>query len=134
VTGPYVYVVDDAQRLVGVMHRRQLTTSDRRARVGNIMSRQLVRLPSAAPHSAVRSHPAWDEFDMLPVVGGDGVLVGVMRHRSLRRSGRSRHVGSEGRAALAAFLDLGEVYWGGLATAVDVMAGRRVPLDSGGGS
>ena len=125
---PYVYVVDPDDRLLGVMHRVELAKSDRQARVGNLMSRQVIRLPADAPQSAVRNHLAWKDFDTLPVVDGSGVLVGVIRHKKIRRSADAPQAEpAPRRAALAAFLDLGEVYWSGLASVITAMAGRPAP-------
>ena len=57
-----------------------------------------------------------------------GVLVGVIRHKSLRRLGSGRGAPTPGRRPpLAEFLELGELYWVTLATMVGAMAGRPVP-------
>jgi len=123
--GPYVYVVDDDHRLVGVIHRKELASGDSRARIGSLMSGQVIRLPSAAPFSAVRNHPAWKDLHELPVVDGSGVLVGVVRHRSVRYSEQThREAPISPRPGLATFLELGELYWGGLTSVVAAMAGR----------
>jgi hypothetical protein len=53
------------------------------------------------------------------------VLVGVIRHRSLRRRASSGSATLSGRRpALAVFLELGELYWGGLTSMVSWAAGR----------
>jgi len=115
IPGRYAFVVDDDARLVGVMHRNELAKSDPLARIGNLMAKPVTRLPSAAPHSAVRDHQAWNDFDVLPVVDNNGVLVGVVRHRSIRRSERLAHTShASPRPALATAMDLSELYWGGL--------------------
>jgi len=125
IPGRYVFVVDDDSRLVGVMHRNELVKSDPRARIGNLMATPVTRLPSAAPHSAVRDHQAWNDFDVLPVVDDAGVLVGVVRHRSVRRSGHMTHPGSaSSRPALAIAIELAELYWGGLTSLFASMSNR----------
>jgi magnesium transporter len=125
-SGSYAYVVDPDHRLVGVIHRRDLSRSEDKARIANLMSRQIVRLPSAASLSAVRSHRAWSDFESLPVVDGGGVLVGVIRHRSVRRTAFARGPSAtpSHRAALEAFLELGEVYWSGLTSVLGALGGR----------
>jgi magnesium transporter len=123
--GSYAYVVDEDRKLIGVVHRRDLAASRDEAPVESLMSRQVVRLPATAPHWAVRGHPAWADFDALPVVDGSDTLVGVLRHRSLRRLGVERPSSiASGRPALGAFLELGELYWGGLSSLLSGMAGR----------
>lgn len=129
-TGPYAYVVDDDHRLIGVIHRKSLAASDDRARIGNLMTPQVTRIPSAAPLSAVRDHRAWFEFDVLPVVDGSGVLVGVIRHRNVRGSGRPRQSAPiSQRPPLDTFLELGELYWSGLTSVVAAMADRQTDDD-----
>ena len=126
ITGPYAYVVDDDHRLIGVIHRKALTTSDVRARIGNLMSTQVTRIPSAAPFSAVRNHRAWFEFDELPVVDSSGVLVGVIRHRNVRSSEPTQQTALIlQRPLLDTFLELGEWYWGGLTSLVAAMGDRQ---------
>ncbi len=119
VTALYVYVVDDDHRLVGVIHRRDLATSGERARVRDLMTAEVIRLPAAAPQNAVMDHPAWKRLDALPVVDSTDVLVGVIRHKNLRRLGETPTATASGQpSALDAFLDLGELYWGTLASLI----------------
>lgn len=124
-SGPYAYVVDDGHCLVGVLHRKEIEGSSERALVENLMTRDVVRVPAAAPLAAVRRHPAWCQHDSLPVVDTGGVLVGCLSHRSLRRRASSGSPALSGRRpALAVFLELGELYWGGLTSMVSWTAGR----------
>ena len=126
ITGPYAYVVDDEHRLIGVIHRKALASSDVRARIGNLMSTQVIRIPSAAPFSAVRDHRAWFDFDELPVVDASAVLVGVIRHRIVRSSGSTQQSAPISQQPLLdTFLELGELYWGGLTSVVSAMADRQ---------
>ena len=126
ITGPYAYVVDDDHRLIGVIHRKALATSDPRARVGNLMSAQVIRIPSAAPLSAVRDHRAWFKFDQLPVVDDSGGLLGMIRHRNVRSSEPTHQTAPiSQRPLLDTFLELGELYWGGLTSVVAAMADRQ---------
>jgi Mg/Co/Ni transporter MgtE len=120
------YVVDRDYRLVGVVHRQDLAASDEQTRIGTLMSREVVKLPSAAPLSAVRDHPAWIQHDEMPIVDGAGVLVGMIRHRRLRRLDAVRPPAvTAHRPPLAAFLDLGELYWASLASVMTAMAREK---------
>ena len=128
VAGFYVYVVDDDHRLVGVIHRKELASSNPRTPVRSLMTARVVQLPAAAPHSAVRDHPAWNDFHELPVVDDSGVLVGVVRHRSVRHSEPTPRVASDSpQSGFATFLELGELYWVGLTSVVTAMADRSAP-------
>jgi Mg/Co/Ni transporter MgtE len=131
ISTPFAYVIDDDHRLIGVIARRTLATGAQRTRIGNLMSRDVVRLPSDALRSAFGKHAAWLDHDQLPVVDDGGVLIGVLRHKSLRRIGKTtREVAISRRPALATFLDLGELYWSGLESAISAMIGQAVPATS----
>jgi len=130
-SGSYAYVVDGDHRLIGVIHRKELSKSARRAKIGGLMVHSVVRLPSSASLVAVRNHRAWVDYETLPVVDGDGVLVGLIRHRNVRRTAIARGpVASAGgrAAALETFLDLGEVYWSGLSSLLTALGGRDVEI------
>ena len=118
------FVVDDDHRLIGVVNRRELLRAEPLARIENLMIRSLQRLPSSAPLDALLNHPGWTEHDLLPVVDGNGVLVGGLRHLSLRRRSPAMSLGKDSRAPLATLLELGELYWAGLAAGLSVMSGR----------
>lgn len=121
----YGYVVEENRRLVGVVHRRELRVDRIAATVASLMTTHVVRLPSASSPWALREHSAWRDFDVLPVVDEKGALVGVLRHRSLRRM-RSDQPGSPLLAtpAMNTFLELGELYWDGLTGMLTTMEAR----------
>jgi Mg/Co/Ni transporter MgtE len=127
-SGSSTYVVDGDHKLVGVVHRRDLSKGDQRTRVGGLMTRHVVKLPAAASLAAIRKHRAWVDFEKLPVVDGSGVLVGEIRHRNIRRAGPARRAveAASSGAALGVFLELGGVYWSGLTSVLEAFAGRTV--------
>ncbi len=119
---PYVYLVDREQRLAGVVHRQDLSVAAPDAAVSSMATTDVVRVPAGAPAASVRGHESWREFEALPVVDGGGVYVGVLRHKDLRRGLEDRGSCVSARPPLAAFLDLGEVYWTGLSSLIDALA------------
>jgi magnesium transporter len=129
-SGSYAYVVNEEHRLVGVVHRRDLSKNARPTQLNELMSHRVVKLPTGASLATVRNHRAWDDFETLPVVDTSGVLVGVIRHRNLRRSHSMRRSKPEAlrRTALETLLDLGEVYWTGLASVVESLGNRETEL------
>lgn len=84
---PYVYVIDHSQRLVGVVSRRELGRARSDTRLEDLMTRTVHRIQAFTPLRELRAHPAWHDLDVLPVVDGAGVLVGIIRHKTLRRIG-----------------------------------------------
>ncbi len=75
----YLYVVDDAERLVGVMSLRELLNAPEDDLVSDHMETDLVTLAQGAdPELAAREMGELD-FPALPVVDEDGRLVGIVR-------------------------------------------------------
>ncbi len=79
----YLYVVDDAGRLVGLVTMRDLLFSEREALLGDVMLRQpfALRAETALPDAmklTLNRH-----FPQYPVTDGEGRLVGLVRGSSL---------------------------------------------------
>jgi magnesium transporter len=110
----YVYVVDDAQRLVGVVNLRELMEARPEQPLGLRAIRPVQSLPVRASSESIVAHPAWERFHALPVVERDGRFAGVIRYESVRQlEGRFLERGLEDRATETASA-LGEVYALGL--------------------
>jgi magnesium transporter len=76
----YVYVVDDAHRLAGVVDLRALVTIRRAARLADFMLTDLITVaPEEDQEEVVRLA---DRYDLLavPVVSSQGVLLGTVTH------------------------------------------------------
>lgn len=116
---PYVYVTDQEHRLIGVVHTRDLAAARPAVPLGEIMRTEVTSLAANAPLATVAAHPAWPDFDPLPVVDHHGVLIGSLSHQRLRQAG------SLGPAASLAdsLLHLGELYWLGLAMLLPGLTG-----------
>lgn len=74
----YAYVVDPAQRLVGVVSFRQLVTAPPDKTVGDIMSRELVKIPEQMDQETVSHIFAAHGFLALPVVDSEGRMKGIV--------------------------------------------------------
>lgn len=73
-----VYVTDEAGRLQGVVSLRRILGADPDEIIGDIMYRTVVKLsPVEDRESAVRTAERYD-LNVLPVVGSDGVLLGIV--------------------------------------------------------
>ena len=81
----YLYVVDDAQRLVGAANIRDLMAAQPARLLGSIAVRSVASLPARASWKSVLANPAWDRFHALPVVETDGRFLGVIRYESVRK-------------------------------------------------
>jgi magnesium transporter len=112
-----VHVLEDAGRLAGVVHVRDLMRAEPGVALSALASPPLDRLPAEVPLTSVEEHPAWSRVDALPVVDDAGVFVGILRHRHLRVSRAARGSGP----LVDALVGLGELYWLGLSSLMPVL-------------
>jgi predicted transcriptional regulator len=84
-----------------------------------VMQRNPVRLDARADVPTVAAHPAWRDFDALPVVDDAGRLVGAIRHKTIRQMGRESRP-----PMMATLVGLSELYWTGLA---GILSSLRAP-------
>jgi magnesium transporter len=107
-----LYIVDRSRRLLGFVHVRDLVRAAPNQPVSSIMRPATVQLRAATKLASAVSHPAWADMDAIPVVDRTGVLLGILRHRQLRRLG-SRPKDS---GIASTLLGLSELYWIGLSS------------------
>lgn len=109
----YVYVVNDAQALVGVVSGRELADIRPDAPVALVANRLVESLPTRASSESIVAHPGWKRFHAIPVVEADGRFVGVIRYECLREleerllDGSDEDRSAETAAALAELYGLG---------------------------
>jgi magnesium transporter len=88
----YMYVVDDDNRLVGVLRMRDLLFSPRNAVASNIMIAKPISVPAQTALEQLRPLFIERGFFGVPVVEQDGTLVGVVRRASVEEAARERDV------------------------------------------
>jgi len=74
----YIYVVDDANRLIGVLSLRDLIVADPATRVKEIMNENVVFVTTETDQEEVARLMADYDFTVLPVVDEDQRLVGIV--------------------------------------------------------
>ena len=74
----YIYVVDRADRLMGVVSLRDLVMADPQRRIDEVMRRQVIRVPAEVDQEAAARLLMEHDFLALPVVASDGRLLGVL--------------------------------------------------------
>lgn len=131
----YVYAVDRAHRLVGVLTLRELMLAPPEAALSEVMHVEVERLRASAELPEIVGHPGWREHHALPVVDEDAKFLGALRYSTLRRLERSGADGNGRSPALEAAISLGELYWFGLSSVLEGMAAamRRRSADGNGG-
>jgi magnesium transporter len=80
----YVYAVDGALRLSGVINLRELLGARPTATLAEVMTRSPQALFADDPLEAIAAHPAWKRLHALPVVDRDGRLLGALRYSAFR--------------------------------------------------
>jgi magnesium transporter len=81
----YVYVIDRAHKLTGVLTLRKLILAPSKNTLGSLANAPVVHLGIRDTQASVLRHPGWKSYHSLPVVSGAGLLVGVVRYEALRR-------------------------------------------------
>jgi len=107
---PYVYVVDDDGRLIGVVNPSARWQQPTR-KLSGLMTSNVECLNHQTPIATVRNHPVWSRFDLVPVVDAQKVFVGVLRHKVIRKHGVRESDKTGIDTAIATLLDLSRLYW-----------------------
>ena len=81
----YLYVVGRDQQLAGVVNMRELMQAGPQERIDAVMRREVVRVGGNTPLPVILVHPGWLEYHVLPVVDENGLFIGALRHKNLRR-------------------------------------------------
>ena len=107
----YLYVLDDAQRLTGLVDARQCVLHEASMPVGRLADPEPAALRARASLREASRNPDWENFSVLPVVDHRGVFLGVLRRASLRRAiaesaAREPDTGLSGLA-----IDLADLCW-----------------------
>lgn len=77
-TAYYLYVIDSAKRLVGVISLRDLVVANLTDSVGSVMNRNVVSIPVEADQEEAAQLFKKYRYLALPVVDDDGVLTGII--------------------------------------------------------
>jgi len=86
-----IYVVNDKQRLEGVVFIRELLTADQNTSVKKIMRISTVSISARSRLAQIQHHIEWKYNDMLPVVDRNGLFIGVLK-RSVMLDVLSRNI------------------------------------------
>ncbi|MBM4362007.1 MAG: magnesium transporter [Deltaproteobacteria bacterium] len=73
-----VFVVDDGNRLAGVLSLRQMLIAEAKERIADVMSTHVISVPPEMDQEDVARKLAKYDFHAIPVVGADGHLLGVI--------------------------------------------------------
>jgi magnesium transporter len=121
----YVYVLDRERKLAGVLDIRELMIAHSNELLTAVMKGRPAKIRADAGIADITSHAGWRDYDALPVVDGDGVFLGALRHRTLRRIEQDTPAREDG--ATETLAALAELYFIG---AGGILRGLTSPGDS----
>jgi magnesium transporter len=107
----YLYVVNQDQKLVGVLNLRELMLAAAQDPLSTAMHKHVERLPASATLAAILLHPAWREFHALPVTDSQEVFLGAIRYKTLKRLEQESARERPADESLTALFSLGELCW-----------------------
>ena len=107
----YLYVLDDAQCLTGMVDARQCLLRDPELPIGRLDQEEPVALRARTSLREAGRNPGWERFSVLPATDHRGVFLGVVRRSSVRRAlADGNEPDAEAELADLA-LDLADLYW-----------------------
>lgn len=120
----YLYIVTRDRTLAGALNIGELMAAAPKQTLAGVMHVDPVRLDANTDIATVTAHPAWRDFDALPVVDSAGKLVGAIRHKTIRR------MSLEGEhPVVATIVGLSELYWTGLSGMLASLAPAQTEVE-----
>ncbi len=118
-----VYIVDDGQRLTGMVFIRDLLVSEPDIPVAKIMREPEATISARASLESVKDHPQWKDRDNLPVVDHTGKFIGILKRGVLLDAlGQAQDIEHMDEGYIGAALDVAEVFWSACATLITPQA------------
>lgn len=105
----HVFIIARDRTLRGTLAMQELMSARPRQPLAAVMQRDAVAIDAFTPLATVIVHPAWREFDALPVVDTDRKLIGAIRHRMIRQMALE-----PAHPFMDTIVSLSEMYWAGL--------------------
>ncbi|MDT3777550.1 CBS domain-containing protein [Nitrospira sp. MA-1] len=106
----YLYIIDHQTKLRGVILMKELLGAEPATTVSSIMQQNVKTIPASANALDIVAHPAWAQYDSLPVIDQDHTFIGALRHRTLRKFLLSRSAEYQPAFLSDALLQLWEAY------------------------
>jgi magnesium transporter len=106
----YLYIIDHQTILRGVILMKELLGAEPTITVSSIMQQDVKAIPASANALDIVAHPAWAQYDSLPVIDQDRTFIGALRHRTLRQFLQSRSGEYQPAFLSDALLQLWEAY------------------------
>ncbi len=106
----YLYVTNSQSQLMGVLTLHELINATPSDTVAQVMHTRVISLGASDPLRSVNDSPYWQEFHALPVTDENQVLLGVIRHKTLRRFQEQAPQRGAVSGSLNTFMAVGELF------------------------
>lgn len=106
----YIYAVNQAGQLTGVLSLHELISASPGSIINQIMHKHIYSLSPAQSALTVFKSPYWQDYYALPVTDEDNVLLGIIRHKHLRRLQDQTVQTGALNEGLGAFIAAGELF------------------------
>lgn len=126
---PHVYIVNRSHEVVAVVEIDAMRDVPADQKLMDLARREVTRLRAEASIADVKTHPAWLEVDMLPAVDPAGKLVGLLRHKAVRRA-TAGGTQPPGNPMFQAIMGLSELYWTGMTTVLTGVSSRQPKVEA----
>ena len=118
-----IFTVDDDHVLKGVIHVADLLSATRSASLHTIITSDVPFLSTRATLNAAAIHSGWQTYSMLPVVGSNHILSGVLKSSTLMHVLARAGGNGDSPDALEELLSMTKMYWLVLAELINSLAG-----------
>jgi magnesium transporter len=106
----YIYAVNQSGQLTGILSLHELISASPGSIINQIMRKHIYSLSPAQSALTVFKSPYWQDYYALPVTDENNVLLGIIRHKHLRRlQDQSAQTGALNEG-LGAFVAAGELF------------------------
>jgi magnesium transporter len=109
----YIYVVGDDIKLLGIVKLEDLIIAESKEQIDSVMDKEFPHLFSEVEIQKIFDHPGWLEYNALPVLDREGVLLGELKQNIIRKT-KIDKTKTIPRHAILASNALGELYRIGL--------------------
>lgn len=106
----YIYLTNHQGQLNGVTTLHELLSARPSGPVSQVAHKRVVSLQAGEAQRSVVNNPYWQDYHALPVVDENRVLLGVIRHKRIRRLQEQAHHTDTVSGGLNALVSVGELF------------------------
>ena len=86
--GQYIFIVNRNHKLMGIVHLFRLIAAETKHKITSLMETEFFYLSPDQHLNKILKHPGWLEFNTLPVLDRDGILLGTITRKNIQFTAR----------------------------------------------